>query len=423
MMPAGSARPGRGTTDADPGDVALAVSYRHEAIEHMAAVLLRENRLQALYVRHDFGRLLSLAQRLLPPDHRVVTTLARRSFSPPGTPVAWSVSPKAMLASRRRAFRFADVDQLGVRLDAAVARRLRARPPRLFIGMPYTSLLSLRAARTAGTRTCLYVNTLPWARNDALTQEAQSLTTETMRREALDACFHAAKVRRFDEELMLADRVIAQSTFALRTLVSRGVSPEKIALLPNGVDTGRFRPIPRDARTRRLRVLYVGRVEYRKGLRFLGEAVARVPDAVESLVVVGGDRDGVSALCATMPYARFVGEVPTGGVIQYHARADVLVLPSLADSMPRVVLEGMASGLPVIITPLCGYEGIVENGVEGFLVPPRDPQAIAERLRRLSADGELRVRMGRAARARAEEHTWPRFEARFLDVLRRSWLT
>jgi glycosyltransferase involved in cell wall biosynthesis len=91
--------------------------------------------------------------------------------------------------------------------------------------------------------------------------------------------------------------------------------------------------------------------------------------------------------------------------------------------MARVVLEGMASGLPVIITPLCGYEGIVEDGVEGFLVPPRDPQAIAERLRRLSADGELRVRMGRAARARAEEHAWPRFEARFLDVLRRGWLT
>lgn len=212
--------------------------------------------------------------------------------------------------------------------------------------------------------------------------------------------------------------MIAQSTSALRTLVSRGVSPEKFVLLPNGVDTDRFRPTPRDARPRRLRVLYVGRVEYREGLRFLGDAVTRVTDAVESLMVVGSDRDGVDALCATMPHARFVGEVPTGAVARYHTNANVLVLPSLADSMARAVLEGMASGLPVIITPRCGYDDIVEDGVEGFRVPPRDPQAIGERLRRLSVDGDLRVRMGRAARAKAEEHAWPRFESRFLDILR-----
>ena len=172
-----------------------------------------------------------------------------------------------------------------------------------------------------------------------------------------------------------------------------------------------------------MRVLYVGRIEYRKGVRFLGEAVAGAADAVESLTIVGSDQDGFDALCASIPHARFVGQVAASDVARYHAGADVLVLPSLADSMARVVLEGMASGLPVIITPRCGYEGIVDDGVEGFLVPPRDALAIAERLRWLSADGERRVCMGRAARARAEEHAWPRFEARFLDLLQSGWLT
>src|SRR5262245_35568699 len=304
-------------TPASHDDVTLSVSYRHEAIEHLAAALRRSNQLQALYVRHDLGRLLRLARRVLPPDHRLVAALDRRSYVPAGTPVDWTSSPRAMVAGRRGVVRFATVDQLGVRLDAAVARRLRARAPRLFIGLPYTSLYSFTAARTVGARTCLYV----------------------------------------------------------------------------------------------------------KGVRFLGEAVAGAADAVESLTIVGSGRDGFRALCASMPHARFVGQVAPGEVPRYHADADVLVHPSLSDSQSRVVLEGMASGLPVIITPRCGYEGIVDDGVQGFLVPPRDPRAIGERLRWLAGNGDRRVRMGRAARARAEEHAWPRFEARFLELLQSGWLT
>ena len=205
-------------TPAGPDDVALSVSYRHEAIEHLAAALRRSSRLQALYVRHDLGRLLRLARRVLPPGHRVVAALARRSYVPSGTPVGWSSSPRAMLAGRRRVVRFVTVDQLGVRLDAAVARRLRARAPRLFIGLPYTSLHSFTAARTVGARTCLYVNTLPWARNDALTEDAGSLASEAMRREALDGRFEPAKIRRFEDKLSLADRVASPSR---RSLVAR----------------------------------------------------------------------------------------------------------------------------------------------------------------------------------------------------------
>jgi glycosyltransferase involved in cell wall biosynthesis len=85
--------------------------------------------------------------------------------------------------------------------------------------------------------------------------------------------------------------------------------------------------------------------------------------------------------------------------------------------MALVVLEAMATGLPVIVTRESGYEGVVRDGVEGFIVPARDPEAIAHKVEVLAEDAGLRLRMGQAARRRAEEFSWQRFERQFIDEL------
>ena len=85
--------------------------------------------------------------------------------------------------------------------------------------------------------------------------------------------------------------------------------------------------------------------------------------------------------------------------------------------MPRAVLEAMACGLPVITTESSSYGHVIQHGENGFIVPEEDPGAIAAIIARLAEDGGLRERVGRAARATAEAHTWDAFEARFARAL------
>jgi glycosyltransferase involved in cell wall biosynthesis len=111
----------------------------------------------------------------------------------------------------------------------------------------------------------------------------------------------------------------------------------------------------------------------------------------------------------------FVAQVPRSQVQQEFRRADVFVLPTLADSFGLVHFQAMACGVPVITTPHCG--SVVRDGIDGFLVPIRDAEALADRMQQLLEDRYLRRRMGMAARERAGEFTWARYGERLLAAL------
>lgn len=101
---------------------------------------------------------------------------------------------------------------------------------------------------------------------------------------------------------------------------------------------------------------------------------------------------------------------------EIYQRADVLVLPSLAEGSALVVLEAMSSGLPVVVTPNVGADA-VRDGVEGFVVPIRSPELIAQRLSTLSEDSELRHSMGKRARSRVAQFSWLKFRENFRSAL------
>jgi glycosyltransferase involved in cell wall biosynthesis len=107
--------------------------------------------------------------------------------------------------------------------------------------------------------------------------------------------------------------------------------------------------------------------------------------------------------------------VPFHEVHALFQTADVFAYPSLHEGSAFASYEALASGLPVVCTPNTG--SVVRDGVEGFLVPPRDVDALVERLRLLHRDPDLRARMALAARARAEEFTWAHYGARLSDWL------
>jgi glycosyltransferase involved in cell wall biosynthesis len=223
--------------------------------------------------------------------------------------------------------------------------------------------------------------------------------------------------RRRDRECAEADRILVASSFAKQAFVAEGYDPEKIVAIAFGVDTARFSPPVTPRRRNRFRVLFVGHVGQRKGVSYLlqGYESFRRPDSELHLVgsfVPGAAQvyDRFSALFLHTPH------VPQAQLPDIYRAADVFVLPTLTEGMPLVVLEAMASGLPVIATPN-GPSDLIENGTDGFIVPIRNPQAIAEKLQVLYQDPELRATLGRRAREKALRFGWDVYARRAADAV------
>ena len=201
-------------------------------------------------------------------------------------------------------------------------------------------------------------------------------------------------------EYETADAITVPSGFVWRSFVEMGVPAAKLHRIPYGVDLDVFRPCaPKDET---FRVLFVGQLSVRKGLAYLllGFTRARLPGA--QLVLVGSPQPETDALLARHPAdaVERTGAVPRAEVARQMSRASVLVLPSLEEGLALVQAQALACGCPVIATPNAGAEDLFDDGIEGFVVPVRDPDAIADRLNRLHADARLRARMADAAIAR-----------------------
>ena len=223
---------------------------------------------------------------------------------------------------------------------------------------------------------------------------------------------------RIREERRLADYVLAPSNFVIKCLIENGVSAEKILKVPYGVDTDRFRP-SRVRPSDRFRVLFVGRIEPLKGFQFLLEAWRRLGLVNAELLLIGGITSAASREILSRYEGSFtyLGNIPKHDVHQWFQQADVLVLPSLVEGSALVTYEGLAAGLPVIATPNCG--SLVRDGVDGFIVPVQDVDAIADRLQVLHANPAMREQMGASGRRSVEDqYTWHHYRARIVSAYR-----
>jgi glycosyltransferase involved in cell wall biosynthesis len=227
--------------------------------------------------------------------------------------------------------------------------------------------------------------------------------------------------RQLDAEIELADHILVGSNFACESFIAEGVPAQKLTVIPYGADTALFEPPEQKVHDRNgLRLLFVGQIGQRKGISYLLEAARRTAAQGDSLTLVGQIQGSGRALVPYRDGFRHVPHVPRVELREIYRQADVFVFPTLVEGMGIVVLEAMASGLPVITTPN-GPGDIVRDGVDGFLVPPRDVDAIVERLERLRADPQLRQEMARNARIRAQEFTWDAYRKKTVVALR-GWL-
>lgn len=161
------------------------------------------------------------------------------------------------------------------------------------------------------------------------------------------------------------------------------------------------------------RVLFVGLAGMGKGIHYAGMAQQLLNNPRIEFRIVGwaSERARKYRLCQGL---NFVGFVPRSEVREEFRRADIFILPSLFEGSAEVTYEALASGLPVITTPATG--SVVRDGVEGFIIPERDPNALAERIRQLMEDRALRERMSIAAKERARHFTWKQYGKRLRDV-------
>ncbi len=198
--------------------------------------------------------------------------------------------------------------------------------------------------------------------------------------------------------------------------------------IPNGVDVERFRPdvVPfGDWREEgRVNLLFVGRLDPRKGLHQLIQAmpaVSRRTGGRARLLVIGDSylRARFEAMVApeVREHVRFLGHVPSADLARWYATGHIFVSPALShESFGIVLLEAMASGRPVVASDIPGYRSVVEPDQHAVLVPPGDTQALADALVGLIQDPERREDIARRGRARALEFAWPRVAAQIEAV-------
>lgn len=220
------------------------------------------------------------------------------------------------------------------------------------------------------------------------------------------------------EECQLADIIICPSDFVAVEFAALGVPPEKIQIVPYGVEVADFAVSrsPWDGR-RPLRLLFAGGVTLRKGVQYLHQALALLNGRQVEARFLGPISLSPDAQGHLRKVAELSGQVPRSEVMRHYGWADLFVFPSICEGSATVTYEAMAAGLPVITTPNAG--SVVRDDIDGFIVPIRDSEAIAEKIEVLARNPELLAWMCKNARQRAEEFNWERYEKRLVDTMKK----
>lgn len=226
--------------------------------------------------------------------------------------------------------------------------------------------------------------------------------------------------QRLVDETRMPQAWLAASTFTKNTLVENGIPGDRVHVVPYGVDLERFRPAARPVPIdRTLRLLFVGRINQRKGIKYLLEALRLLPGRNIELTVCGRVVDDLRLFDAYRRQVTIRPSVSHRELVDAYQSADLFVFPSVAEGFGHVLLESMACGLPVLSTSATAATDLVTQGENGFVVDAANATQIAERIEWALANRRDLRAMKAAARKRAEQFTWRRFRGGVRDFVSR----
>src|SRR5438445_3343413 len=247
----------------------------------------------------------------------------------------------------------------------------------------------------------------------------------------------ALRIRGEGEISRQADLLIASTGEEASDLVhGYGADPERVVVVPPGVDLSVFQPVDRDEARRKIGygpgrlLLFVGRLERLKGVEVAIRALALLRDRKHDdvrLLILGedskdgdeGEKDRLKAVATDVGVrdrVDLLGSVAHHEVPYFYSAADVCVMPSYSESFGLVGLEAQASGRPVVGSDVSGLRSVIRDQVSGYLIAGHDPAESAERTRRLPAESELAQQMGRRGRLLAQRYSWTRTADRLREL-------
>ena len=294
------------------------------------------------------------------------------------------------------------IDQLGyanaISFDWWTDRELRRAPtPDAIIGISGSSLRTGLALQARGSRFIC-------DRGSSHQRYQEAIVAEEYRRWGIERPVSDIRDTLREEQIYeIADAITVPSSFAARSFVESGVPFEKMHVIPYGVRLDQFSKVS-DPPTDHFQVLFAGAVGLRKGIPYLLEAFANLKHPGKLLRIAGTLQPEMGKVLERLPrdHVEFLGPVSQGRLTELMSSSHVMVLPSVEEGLALVQGQALACGCPVVASTNTGGEDLFTDGVEGFIVPVRDINAIPARLQMLTDEPALQQRMSESALRRVQ---------------------
>lgn len=215
----------------------------------------------------------------------------------------------------------------------------------------------------------------------------------------------------------LATNIVAGSSYTRKSLIENGVSPDKVIVNPYGVDVKLFHPLTHPRKRDPLRFVFVGSISARKGVPLLIKAWQSLSLKGCELWLVGPISPAERALIPHVPNLKIKGKYPLAELPELLRQCDVMVFPSYCEGFGLVLLEALATGLPIITSDATAGPDLIESGVEGLLLPSGNFDALCDSIRYLAEDPTRVESMSQAARRCAERFSWDSYGDRWNRIL------
>ena len=298
--------------------------------------------------------------------------------------------------------------------DAWTNRALERRPvPDVLVGISGSSLTTGHAVQRRGGR-------FVCDRGSSHQRYQDRLVSEEYRRWGItEAVTDPRDTRREVAIYDIADAITVPSTFAARSFVEEGVPQHKLHVIPYGVRLEQFQRVgepPPDC----FEVLFVGSVGLRKGVPYLLQAFDQLRGPAKRLRIVGSVSPEIRAVLGRLPqeHVEFLGALPQEQLPALMSTSHVLVLPSIEEGLALVQGQALACGCPVIATTNTGAEDLFTDGTEGYILPVRRPDLLAEAMQRLRDSPALQRHMSEAALERVKSlGGWDSYGQRWQQLL------